>query len=125
MTLTMDDVLEQSGVMLGDGKLPTADQLTAWREAIALHLAGMGEPVGYACPKTMQGYTLGEWANFACADKSEARSVALFAAPPIDVAAVREVIAEMNAPLAPASWPVRWRDMLEAAIAMQPKKSRS
>src|SRR6185312_8187894 len=75
MTMTLDDVLEQSGVMLGVGKLPTADQLIAWRDAIALYLA-----------------------------------------------AVREVIAEMNAPLAPASWPVRWRDMLEAAIATQTKE---
>ena len=96
--MTLDDVLEQSGVMLGVGKLPTADQLIAWREAIALHLAGMGEPV--------------LWVN---------------TAPPIDLTAVREVIAELrkadfNLCDEPAD---EWADKLEAAIATQTKEPRS
>jgi len=125
MTMTLDDVLEQSGVMLGAGKLPTADQLVMWREAIALHLAGIGEPVGYACPKTMQGYTLGEWADFACGDKSEARSVPLYAAPPIDLAAVREVIAEMRHMSLTDGYLNDAADKLEAAIATQTKEPMS
>ncbi|MEY2160452.1 MULTISPECIES: hypothetical protein [unclassified Rhodanobacter] len=45
--MTLEDVLEQSGVMLGDGKLPTADQLVAWREAMALQLAQPSQAVAW------------------------------------------------------------------------------
>jgi len=115
MTMTLDDVLEQSGVMLGAGKLPTADQLIAWREAIALHLAGMGEPVAFTTPSMNVVFRPGRYPG---------NGVDLYTSPPIDLAAVREVIADIRrcAGNNNAEFHRSWANKLEAAIATQPKE---
>jgi|SRR6185312_7478050 len=101
-------------------------------DAINAHLAGMGYPVGWIFQHEETGRMsfcendgVNNAKNFAKNNPRHVLCSPAFTAPPIDLAAVRKVIAEMNAPLAPASWPVRWRDMLEAAIAMQSKEPRT
>jgi len=117
MTMTLDDVLEQSGVMLGVGKLPTEDQLIAWREAIALHLAGMGEPAAFTTPSMNVVFRPGRYPG---------NGVDLYTAPPIDLAAVREVIAEMRSVAEKDDHLLHgWADKLESAIATQPKEPKS
>ncbi|HXS04163.1 MAG TPA: hypothetical protein VN731_06790 [Rhodanobacter sp.] len=119
MTMTLDDILEHSGVMLGAGKLPTTDQLVAWREAIALHLAGMGEPVAcrWKSRSTTRKY---QWvyAAFGSASTPPSGAESLYTAPPIDLAAVCEVIAEMRDSkyFDRNGWIQDWADKLEAAI---------
>jgi len=87
MTMTLGDVLEQSGVMLGVGELPTADQLVAWREAIALHIAGTGEPVAFTTPSMNVVFRPGRYPG---------NGADLYTALPIDLAAVREVITHLR-----------------------------
>jgi len=127
MTMTLDDVLEQSGVMLGDGKLPTADQLIAWREAIALHLAGMGEPAAWMTICKCVGHDYGkkrfDGMPIQSLQPGYYEHVPLYTAPPINLAAVREVIASLYAPGHPVMTAAA--DKLEAAIATQTKEPRS
>jgi len=67
-------------------------------DAIDAHMAGMGEPYGYLWQEKSSPKT--EWKFTKESPDAEDRKwnhiIPLYTAPPIDIAAVRKVIAELN-----------------------------
>jgi len=129
MTMTLDDVLEQSEVMLGVGKLPTTDQLISWRKAIALHLAGMGEPVAWFTDDNRSDKSSTTYRKDV-ADHWRIKGwpvTPMYTAPHINFAAVREAITQLQCTdetglNAEACYQLG--NKLETAIVMQPKETK-
>jgi len=95
-----------------------AKKHTEMADAIDAHMVGMGEPVAHFI-ETSQG----NWEQAADMFRGQPGVRPLYTAPPIDLAAVREVIAELRAirTMAPVTWfgGLRLRveiDKLEAAM---------
>ena len=57
------------------GRQECADELLSILDAEG---DGGTVPIGYACPRSIQGYTLGQYGDFVVSDKSSLRSVPIF-----------------------------------------------
>jgi hypothetical protein len=98
-----------------------AKKHTEMADAIDAHMVGMGEPVAHFI-ETSQG----NWEQAADMFRGQPGVRPLYTAPPIDVAAVREVIAELRANVTPLDGYHSpkfhaWADKLEVAM---PKESK-
>lgn len=101
---------------VGVNNLATPNEFTCHElaDAIDAHLAGMGEPVGYLITWDDPTYRGNQTLSFNRCKEADGSFVPVFTAPPIDLAAVREVIAELRVYDIPATNTAA--DKLEAAI---------
>lgn len=97
-----------------DGSATNRRWFTRMADAIDAHLAGMGEPV-YQIRTSETTWTEISKATYENPNFSEWQHRTLYTAPPVDIAAVREVIAEIQS--LPAAEEHRWlADRLTAAL---------
>ena len=89
MTMTLWQVRDHLRAVDSNGM--SGDVCDELADAIDAHMAGMGEPVGYVCPDDRITFYVSDGWSGRVPSGTE-----LYAAPPIDLAAVREVIAELR-----------------------------
>jgi len=99
-------------------------------DAIDAHMAGMGEPYGYLWQEKLSPKTKWKFTKEApdAEDRKWNHIIPLYAAPPYNLAAVREVIAELRAirTTAPVTWfgGLRLRVEIDKLEAVMPEEAK-